>query len=1587
MSLAMLAGVSALTFSSGSSLVTDVFAAQITDHGETGHTDGGNVGVPGYQVHLKTYNGNYAYCIEPDKVVSQLDVYSVSYDTSGITEKMKFVAWYCNGKGGDYYAAGQHLIWEGTGAYVNGVSGLVDEINAAWERYKVNNDFNLTISGKASSSTGKEVSATAYVGSVIKITDTNGVMENASISALPSFLALCDAEGKEISGSPSGNTFYVKVKAPGTGTITVSRYTGNDSSPLVLYSPSDQSLVVAGGISSKVGRISIEAKQINVHVTKSSASPGVTDGNDCYSLENAKYGIYADEACTKKIGEITTGKDGKGSLENINPDGSDTIYIKETSASKGYMLDTQVYKAALGSTSDISISSKESPRNDPVGITLTKKDAESADFIAPLADAEFTIRYYDGQYTAESLPEEPDRTWVLKTIERNGRYYTSLGLGDAVKVSGDAFFKTAGGIITLPLGTVTVKETKAPVGYTLEGAYLNTANNELPKTSDGAVVLNITEDGTSANGATLKGGNEYTKEDKAIYGSVKFNKRDYESKQASALGGATLEGTEVELVNDGDDIVRYQGKEFKKGETVDTVKTDKNGFYQFPEKSLSYGDYLLREKTAPDGYLHAGILEQKFSIREDGEIVDMTSADKSIQNKVERGDFDMRKINGDSQKTMANIEFRITSMTTGESHTVMTDANGYYSSEASWNKHTYDTNGGKADSGLWFGLYKADGSDEYSEMTEPDDSLGALPYDTYMIEEIRGKNNENMTMFSDIFTISRDKYTVHLNNVENEEMVIITQAHNNIDGKKIVPATEEAVIIDTVSYEGLVRNKEYTLVTYLADGETGELLKDASGSVITGETAFTPKMKTGTVDVELKFDASLLQGKTGVIFEYLYEGSGSKKEGPVSRHNDLEDRDQTVIFPEIRTNANDRDTKEHVSASGDITIIDTVSYKNLIKGDRYTVTGTLMNKETGEKHLDDNGSEITAQAEFKAEDSEGTVDVEFTFRGVDTTGTAVVAFEELYYSDILFAVHADISDEDQTVYFPEIHTMAQSETGIKNVMAGEESKIIDTVSYEWAKPGLEYTLVTKLYDKTDGKMLDTVLEHSVKAAKKDGEWPVEIVFDSTNLLEHDIVVFEYLYYNDAEITKHEDKEDKDQTITIESPQLEKYVNKDVHQDLVRFHEPFTYDIMAYITSDAVKATITDTLADELAFVSDEPSVLVQVMDGKNNHTVHGTVEENGTDIEAAVEISGQDLTVTIENAEPYRGKWIRVTFDAKIRYDMVKVDELGMAEITDNIRVLEGVAPHTGVPNKAGYEITADNEGKYELESNTVTVTPPEPEIRTTAADGKDGDKNVLLEGKTIVKDTVEYKNLEEDYTYIISGMLVSKQTGKAVLIDGKPAEAEIEFKPEDINGTAEVTFEFDGTSLRTNTYVVFEKLYVLVEKDGSKTPDKVEITSHEDINDEDQTVNMHSIVYASVLKVDSADHSKVLKNAEFTVYDKKTNEIAKDIHGKEMTGRTDENGLILFEMEESDSGYYVKETKAPEGYRLNQKKYEIRTSENKGYAKDNPVEITIEDRKNTSPNTADFFDDSLFAIFGLSGIAAIAAILILARDRKMAAE
>ena len=84
-----------------------------------------------------------------------------------------------------------------------------------------------------------------------------------------------------------------------------------------------------------------------------------------------------------------------------------------------------------------------------------------------------------------------------------------------------------------------------------------------------------------------------------------------------------------------------------------------------------------------------------------------------------------------THKRLADVPFRITSKTTGENHVVVTDDNGQFSTSADWASHKHNTNAGKtSEDGVWFGT------------SEPDDSKGALLYDTYIIEELRSDSNK-----------------------------------------------------------------------------------------------------------------------------------------------------------------------------------------------------------------------------------------------------------------------------------------------------------------------------------------------------------------------------------------------------------------------------------------------------------------------------------------------------------------------------------------------------------------------------------------------------------------------------------------------------------------------------------------------------------------------------------------------------------------------------------------------------------------------------------------------------------------------------
>lgn len=81
-------------------------------------------------------------------------------------------------------------------------------------------------------------------------------------------------------------------------------------------------------------------RDVPLDIYKSSANSSITDGNSNYSLAGAVYGIYSNYACTAEVGRVTTDSTGHARKEGLTPG---TYYVKEISASPGYLLDPQVH--------------------------------------------------------------------------------------------------------------------------------------------------------------------------------------------------------------------------------------------------------------------------------------------------------------------------------------------------------------------------------------------------------------------------------------------------------------------------------------------------------------------------------------------------------------------------------------------------------------------------------------------------------------------------------------------------------------------------------------------------------------------------------------------------------------------------------------------------------------------------------------------------------------------------------------------------------------------------------------------------------------------------------------------------------------------------------------------------------------------------------------------------------------------------------------------------------------------------------------------------------------------------------------------
>ena len=625
----------------------------------------------------------------------------------------------------------------------------------------------------------------------------------------------------------------------------------------------------------------------NATLQKTSSNTGITDGNGNYSIAGATYGVFADKDCMKQLATLTTDENGNTDVVEVT---AGTVYIKELSAPAGYKVDKTVYslKVEAGKTATLKVS--DIPKVTDTLIELFKIDMETQkdnpQGNASLAGAEFTWKYYVGFYNKDNLPAEATRTWVTKTIaetDSDGTTHYITKLTDAYKVSGDSFYMQDGKAV-LPLGTLTVEETKAPNGYLLDGAYMQAGDKS--EQIKGLYVTQITEDGDLA---VLSGSNQFSVSDKVIRGGVKIQKRDLETGDTKPQGSATLKDTAFDIISLNDNSVLVEGKLYKKNEVVKTIRTDIEGIASTSADLLPYGKFRIVESEAPNGYLTDGAKPIDFVITENGKIVDLTDEAYSIYNQIKRGDIEGVKIGAGTHKRLADVPFRITSKTTGESHVVVTDDNGQFSTSADWASHKYNTNAGKtSEDGVWFGT------------SEPDDSKGALLYDTYIIEELKCESNKGFELIPPFeIVVSRNNLVIDLGTLtdEYEKEISIHTTATSKDGEKTILAGKEVTIVDTVKLDGLTKGTKYQLKGWqMLKEENAELIID--GKRVESDYTFTADSETMKVEVAFTFDATSLDGKQLVTFEELYDLSNPDEPKKVTEHKDIEDKGQTITFKE-----------------------------------------------------------------------------------------------------------------------------------------------------------------------------------------------------------------------------------------------------------------------------------------------------------------------------------------------------------------------------------------------------------------------------------------------------------------------------------------------------------------------------------------------------------------------------------------------------------------------------------------------------------------------------------------------------------------
>lgn len=426
----------------------------------------------------------------------------------------------------------------------------------------------------------------------------------------------------------------------------------------------------------------------------------------------------------------------------------------------------------------------------------------------------------------------------------------------------------------LPEGSYDIKETKAPKGYVLD---------------------------TKLRQITVNAGQTVTyecqDEPEKTKVEILIRKQDAETEKGQAQAGLSLAGAEFHVAffdsifdNQNEIGVKVPLRSWKlKSDADGVVRMDEahriSGDPFFENNELPLGTITVWEMHAPEGYLVDNVTH---CIRTGTEQNGSYRALKiwnpvEIKEKIIRGDLKLVKAADKTLKRLSDIPFQITSKATGESHVILTDKNGEASTGAYWNPHTVNTNEGKtSEDGIWFG-----------EGT-PDNTRGALPYGTYLVEELSCKNNEDRMLIPAFeVEVTKEMRVIDLGTLTNDEHPVPeigTRASDRETGTHNGKRTEQVTVIDQVKWKNLEIGKEYVVKGTLMDKETKEpVLQD--GKEVTAEKKLIPDTDSGELQMEFTFDAMKLKGEQVVVFEEVY-----LEEKLVAAHADLEDEGQSVTY-------------------------------------------------------------------------------------------------------------------------------------------------------------------------------------------------------------------------------------------------------------------------------------------------------------------------------------------------------------------------------------------------------------------------------------------------------------------------------------------------------------------------------------------------------------------------------------------------------------------------------------------------------------------------------------------------------------------